>query len=143
MKGFELFVWLLIFGFAVAVAFYLASYVDAQAHSAIGAVAAQAGVGVELGPNVDVYVGGGSVLASPGSGRLYVERGACVHVSNSTWWDVVCGPAALNLSGVYHVALWHADTSLQKDFAKNLSAALFWALAAIAIAAWVLYEYYR
>lgn len=143
MKWFELFAWLLAFGFAAAVAFYLASYVDAAAHSAIGRVALGVGMGANLTPSTNVYASRGGLWAAAGDGTLWVEGGVCVHVSNATWWDVVCGPATLKLKGVYTVAVWHADTSLQKEFAKNLSTVLFWALVAIFLVAWILYEYYR
>jgi len=142
MKWFELFVWLLVFGFFAAAMLYVVGYVDVAVHSGLGGGAVAVGVGKKLNSTTDVYVSASGITSGEGSGVLRVSSGACAHVSNATWWDVVCGPANVTLSGSYNVTYWYGS-SLQKDFAQNLSTALFWALVALALAAWVLYEYYR
>jgi len=142
MKWFELFVWLLVFGFFATAVLYVVGYVDVAAHSGLGGGAVAVGVGKRLNSTTDVYVSASGITSERGSGVLRVASGACAHVSNATWWDVVCGPANVTLRGSYNVTYWYGS-SLQKDFAQNLSTALFWALVALALVAWILYEYYR
>jgi len=142
MKWFELFFWLLVFGFFTAAVFYVVGYVDSAVHGGIGAGAVSAGVGKRLNSTVNVYVSASGITSSPGSGVLSVSSGVCAHVSNATWWDVVCGPANATLRGSYNVTYWYGS-SLQKDFAANMREALFWVALVLALVAFFLFEYYR
>jgi len=142
MKWFELFMWLLITGLFTAAVFYVTGYVDAAVHAYIGAGASKIGAGAALSPSVDVYVYQDRIAVEPGSGVLRVASGVCAHVSNSTWWDVICGPANATLAGNYYVTYWYGS-SLQKDYAQYLRPELFWAVLAMLLVVWILYEYYR
>ena len=142
MKWFELFMWLLVAGLFTAAVLYTVSYVDVAVHAYIGAGASKIGAGVVLLPSVDVYVHRDRIAVEPGSGVLRVAPGVCAHVSNSTWWDVYCGPVNATLRGTYYVTYWFGS-SLQKDYAQYLRPELFWVVVTVLLAAWILYEYYR
>lgn len=149
MKWLAVFV---LFAFAVFALYYAlvwAGYANAYVRWTMSELGARMGFGAEINATGDTRIvvnasGVYAVRAAVRAPELAVGDFTCVNVANKTWWRHICGPATIQLSpGEYAVAVIRYP-SLQASYIETLSAALpAVLLAALALAAYVLYEMRR